>query len=92
MTKVQKKKEVESKDSWVTYRPEIKVLDCTIRDGGLINEHLFNDELVLAVYNTCIAAGVDYMEMGYKASKRVYSRADHGAWKFCDEADLRRIV
>ena len=35
---------------WVSYRPEIKVLDCTIRDGGLMNNHQFDDELVKAVY------------------------------------------
>ena len=29
-------------DSWVTYRPELKVLDCTIRDGGLVNDHAFD--------------------------------------------------
>ena len=51
---------------WITYRPELRVLDCTIRDGGLINKHQFTDELVRAVYETCIAAGIDYMELGYK--------------------------
>ena len=35
---------------WVTYRPEIKVLDCTVRDGGLVNDHMFDDGLVKAVY------------------------------------------
>ena len=32
-----------SKESapWVPYRPENKVLDCTVRDGGLINNHQF---------------------------------------------------
>ena len=25
------------------YREQIKVLDCTIRDGGLINNHYFTD-------------------------------------------------
>ncbi|MEE3369046.1 MAG: nucleoid-structuring protein H-NS, partial [Planctomycetota bacterium] len=50
---------------WITYRPELRVLDCTIRDGGLINKHQFTDELVRAVYETCIAAGIDYMELGY---------------------------
>ena len=54
--------------AWITYRPELKVLDCTIRDGGLINNHQFTDELVRAVYDTCVAAGVDYMEVGYKNS------------------------
>ena len=61
------------KAPWITYRPEIKVLDCTIRDGGLINEHRFDDELVKAVYGTCVAAGVDYMEIGYRASPKLFA-------------------
>ena len=30
------------------YREEIQVLDCTVRDGGLINDHMFEDGLVKA--------------------------------------------
>ena len=59
---------VSDKAPWITYRPELKVLDCTIRDGGLINNSQFSDEQVRAVYQTCLAAGVDYMEIGYKNS------------------------
>ncbi len=77
---------------WVSYRPEIKVLDCTIRDGGLMNNHLFDDEIVKAVYSACVEAGIDYMEIGYKNSKQIFSPAEHGAWKFCTEDDIRRIV
>jgi len=77
---------------WITYRPEIKVLDCTIRDGGLMNEHKFSQDFVSGVYRTNVAAGVDYMEMGYKASKKLYSRNDVGAWRFCDEDDLRKAI
>ena len=77
---------------WVSYRPEIKILDCTIRDGGLMNEHLFDDEIVKAVYSACVDAGIDYMEIGYINSKRIFSPAEHGAWKFCTEDDVRRIV
>jgi len=82
----------DEKGTWLTYRPEIKVLDCTIRDGGLMNDHRFTDETVRAVYDACVAAGVDYMEIGYKNSKRQFRRDDHGPWKFCDEEDLRRVV
>ena len=32
------------------YREQIKVLDCTIRDGGLINNHYFTDDFVRAVF------------------------------------------
>ena len=77
---------------WITYRPELKVLDCTVRDGGLINSHLFDDGLVKAVYDTCVEAGVDYMELGYKGSKKLFAQSAHGDWKFCDEDDMRRIV
>jgi 4-hydroxy 2-oxovalerate aldolase len=77
---------------WITYRPELEILDCTIRDGGLINDHEFDDVLVKAVYDTCIEAGVDYMELGYKASKKLFAPAKFGAWKYCDEDDVRRIV
>jgi len=77
---------------WITYRPELKILDCTIRDGGLINAHEFDDALVKAVYDTCVEAGVDYMEVGYKASKKLFAPTKFGAWKYCDEDDMRRIV
>ena len=77
---------------WITYRPELKVLDCTIRDGGLMNDHHFDDTFVRAVYDADSAGGVDYTEIGYKASKKAFKRSEHGTWKFCDEADMRRIV
>lgn len=77
---------------WVTYRPEIKVLDCTIRDGGLMNDHLFEDGTVLAVYRACAEAGIDYMELGYKNSKKLFAPDVFGAWKHCDEDAMRRIV
>jgi len=80
------------KGSWLTYRPEIKVLDCTIRDGGLMNDHRFTDATVRRVYDTCVAAGIDYMEVGYKNARSQFSSDKYGPWKFCDEADLRRIV
>ncbi len=77
---------------WVTYRPEIRVLDCTIRDGGLMNDHNFSIEFVQAVYEADVAAGVDYVEIGYKGAARLYDRKQHGPWKYCSEDDIRRVV
>ncbi|MEI8243619.1 MAG: aldolase catalytic domain-containing protein [bacterium] len=82
----------QKKGTWLSYRPDIKVLDCTIRDGGLMNNSKFDDKFVRAVYDTCIAAGVDYMELGYKGARRLYSADEFGCWKFCSEDDVRRIV
>jgi 4-hydroxy 2-oxovalerate aldolase len=79
-------------DSWVTYRPEIRIFDCTVRDGGLMNDHHFEDAFVRRVYDTLVAAGVDYMELGYKADRKIFSAKENGPWKFCSEDDIRRIV
>ena len=80
------------KAPWITYRPELKVLDCTIRDGGLINDSQFTDDEVKAVYETCIEAGIDYMEIGYKNSVEAFPRSKYGPWRHCLEEDIRRVV
>ncbi|MDP6117019.1 MAG: aldolase catalytic domain-containing protein [Planctomycetota bacterium] len=77
---------------WVGYRPEVKILDCTVRDGGLINDHHFEDSFVRGVYDACVAAGVHYMEIGYKGSKKLFPREEFGDWKFSDEDDIRRVI
>ncbi len=77
---------------WVGYRPEIRIVDCTIRDGGLMNDHKFTDEVVQAVYHACSAGGIDYMEIGYKGARGMYTEGEHGKWRFCSEDDLKRVV
>ena len=56
-------------------RTDIKVLDATIRDGGLCNNFDFSDEFVRELYKTNIKSGVDYMEFGYKASRTLFNEA-----------------
>lgn len=78
--------------SLVSVRPDVRVVDCTLRDGGLVNNFRFSDEFVRDLYLTNIKAGVDYMEFGYKASKEIFNPENFGKWKFCDEQDIRSIV
>ncbi len=74
------------------FRPEIKVIDCTVRDGGLMNKWQFNDEFVRKTYEAVSAAGIDYMEIGYLSSESAFSRDEMGPWRFCAEPDLQRII
>ena len=74
------------------FRPEIKVLDCTLRDGGLINEHKFDERFVRAVFQAISSAGVDYCELGYRADKKSFSPDKFGECKFCDEDFIRKVV
>lgn len=74
------------------FRPQIKVFDCTIRDGGLINNHDFDERFVREVYKSLSEAGVDYMEVGYKNSKKMFSSQEYGKWKFCDDDVLDKVI
>lgn len=74
------------------YREDVRIVDATLRDGGLVNDFYFTDEFVKALYQTNIKAGVDYMEFGYKASKEMFDESKFGKWKFCKDEDIRAIV
>ena len=76
----------------MSYTPDIKVVDCTLRDGGLVNDFFFTDEFVKELYQANIKSGVDYMEFGYKASKEMFDVEKFGKWKFCDDKDIRVVV
>ena len=73
------------------YYETIKVLDCTIRDGGLVNKHDFSLEFVRRLYTLLTAAGVDYMEMGYKNSPELFDPKEYGPWKFCEDDLLWKV-
>lgn len=81
-----------SKRTLMSYAPDIKVVDCTLRDGGLVNDFFFTDDFVMDLYQANIKAGVDYMEFGYKASKDMFDVKKFGKWKFCDDKDIRAVV
>ena len=74
------------------FREDIRVLDATLRDGGLVNDFYFSDDFVKALYLANLRAGVDYMEMGYKASKELFDVDKFGKWKFCNDDDIFAIV
>ncbi len=80
------------KGNLMSVRHDIRVLDATIRDGGLCNNFQFTDEFVSELYKTNIKCGVDYMEFGYRASRNLFNENEHGKWKFCKEEDIRAIV
>ena len=78
--------------SLIAYRPDVRVIDATLRDGGLVNDFYFTDEFAKALYLANLRAGVDYMEFGYKASREMFDPNKFGKWKFCRDEDIRSIV
>ena len=46
----------ENRGNLTSYRPDIKVMDCTLRDGGLVNNFEFTDEFVKDLYEANVDA------------------------------------
>ena len=44
----------------------MEIIDCTIRDGGYVNNWKFSKKQVSELYDSLNSAGVDYMEIGYR--------------------------
>ena len=66
------------KRTLMSYTPDIKVLDATLRDGGLCNDFYFTESFVKQLYQANIKSGVDYMEFGYRASKEMFDPEKFG--------------
>ncbi|AWB43933.1 nucleoid-structuring protein H-NS [Paenibacillus sp. CAA11] len=72
---------------------QCKIVDCTIRDGGLVNNWDFSVEFVQQLYAGLNEAGVDYMEIGYKNSPKLLSGAENaGPWRFLNDEFIREVI
>ncbi|MDM5334273.1 aldolase catalytic domain-containing protein [Ureibacillus composti] len=69
-----------------------KIIDCTIRDGGLVNNWDFSVEFVQDLYNSLSDAGVEYMEIGYKNSPKLLNATEPNHWRFLDDQFLKKII
>jgi 4-hydroxy 2-oxovalerate aldolase len=70
-----------------------KIVDCTIRDGGLVNNWDFSVEFVQYLYKTLNEAGVDYMEIGYKNSPKLLKDSEPvGPWRFLNDDFLNNVI
>ncbi len=74
------------------FRPSIKVVDATLRDGGLVNDFYFPEGFEKALYEANLKAGVDYMEFGYRADKEMFDVNKFGPCKFSSDDFIRSVV
>jgi len=50
----------------------VKLLDCTLRDGGYINDWDFGHGVIIGMYKRLDEAGVDYIEVGFLDDRREF--------------------
>ena len=70
-------------------RNKISLLDCTIRDGGYLNNWGFSDEEVLDCYKAVTEAGYEYFEIGFRSNKKLVD--NKGKWCYSNEEDINNI-
>ncbi len=64
------------------------MLDCTLRDGGYINDWEFGRDDLISIFERLTDAGVDIVEVGFIDERRPY---DHNRSIFPDTDSIRRI-
>ena len=71
---------------------KVKILDCTIRDGGYINNWHFDKKIVREVYRALSKSGVDIVEIGFRGTKENFDPNKYGTWRFTTEDDLQEVL
>ena len=51
---------------------EIKLLDCTLRDGGYVNDWEFGHNNLVSIFERVVGAGVDIIEVGFLDERREF--------------------
>ncbi len=67
----------------------MKIIDCTIRDGGHLNNWDFDHNAVKAAYYAALKGGVDFFEIGYRFP---YSHPDLGDYGYCKDEFLFSLI
>lgn len=49
----------------------VKLLDCTLRDGGYVNDWEFGHDVITSTYKRLESAGVEFIEVGFLDDRRI---------------------
>lgn len=72
--------------------PIVQILDCSIRDGGYVNDWKFDNIVVREVYRSCSKAGIDIVEVGCRGSEKYFDTNKFGRWRFSLDDEVREAV
>ena len=67
---------------------DIKLLDCTLRDGGYLNDWEFGKSNIVNIFERLVSAGIDIIETGFIDERRPF---DENRTIFPDTASANKI-
>ena len=73
-------------------RKKTKILDCTIRDGGYLNDWHFDFKLARELYRAHSRSGIDFVEIGFRSSDKYFAPDKYGPWRFTPESLISKVV
>ena len=73
-------------------KPSVQILDCTIRDGGYVNNWKFDKVVIREVYRACSKAGIDIVEVGFRGSEKYFDKQNFGQWRFSPDKEIRDAI
>ena len=50
----------------------IKLLDCTLRDGGYNNDWEFGQDTLISLFERSVSSGVEFIEVGFIDDRRTF--------------------
>lgn len=53
-------------------KQNIKLLDCTLRDGGYVNDWNFGHDTILSIYERIVSSKIDFIEVGFLDQRRAF--------------------
>ena len=65
---------------------KIKILDCTLRDGGIVTNFYFGKNIIQSIINGLCSAGIDYIELGYLESE-IHRTEDYVIYNHIEEME-----
>ncbi|MBU0591900.1 MAG: hypothetical protein ABIJ34_02365 [archaeon] len=68
----------------------VKIFDCTLRDGGHLNNWQFDKEFAAKVVAALAETNIHCIEVGYRSTPGTFPGT--GTWRFSKEDDIRAIV
>lgn len=51
---------------------QVQLLDCTLRDGGYLNDWEFGHDNLISIFERLVSAGVDFIELGFIDERRSF--------------------
>jgi len=75
-----------------TQPSEPMLLDCTLRDGGYVNNWNFTWEIAVAAYRAASLGGFHYFEIGFRSDMLTFPpKSEFGMWAYCTDDIARKM-